>query len=53
MVLKNRKVECWEMKLKLVCVLVFIFLLSLAILWNVMGDEVECDQIIYKEHQIW
>ena len=37
-VLKNRKVEHWETKLKVICVVVFVLLAVTAVLWNIFGD---------------
>ena len=39
-VLKNRKVEHWETKLKVVCVVIFVLLMLGMILWNVFGNDV-------------
>jgi hypothetical protein len=38
-VLKNRRVEHWETKLKVVCVVVFGLLIAGMIVWNVIGDQ--------------
>ncbi len=39
-VLKNRKVEAWEKKLKAVCVITFIVFSFMCVLWNIIGDRV-------------
>ena len=39
-VLKNRKVEHWEKKLKVICIVIFLFLAICAVLWNVIGNNV-------------
>ena len=39
-VLKNRKVEHWERKLKACCVIVFLVLVIAAIIWNLIGNTV-------------
>ncbi len=38
-VLKNRRVEHWETKLKVVCVFVFLLLVASMIVWNICGNE--------------
>lgn len=39
-VLKNRRVEKWERKMKLICIFVFVILMILAMVWNAVGDYV-------------
>lgn len=39
-VLKNRKVEKWEMKLKICCIVTFALFVGLCLLWNFIGDKV-------------
>ena len=40
LVLKNRKVEHWETRLKLISVCAFVLLILAASVWNVLGDDV-------------
>ena len=40
-ILRNRKVEVWETRLKKLCFVIFGILMGLFILWNLAGDAIE------------
>ena len=37
-VLKNRKVQTWETKLKVLCIVTFAIFIGLCMLWNIIAD---------------
>ena len=39
-ILRNRKVEVWETRLKKLCFVIFGILMGLFILWNLAGDAI-------------
>ena len=39
-VLKNRKVHTWEIKLKILCIITYAIFIGGCILWNVMADSI-------------
>ena len=56
-ILRNRKVEAWETRLKKLCFVIFGILMGLFILWNLAGEaispsffpsgeDVKCDNVV-------
>ena len=39
-VLKNRKVQTWEIKLKILCIITYSIFIGGCILWNAMADSI-------------